>query len=102
MLVGAGEEGADDEEFVLDGAEFWGQVGRGDGGGADGGIQFVDGTDAFEAWVGFGDPAAADKTGGTVVAGLGVDLHGGIVIGRWSFVISLSIESAGECPGTRF
>jgi len=91
---GCGEVGADDEEVVLDGAELSKEgLGGRDGGEADSGVEFVDGAAAFDAGVGLAGTGAAEEAGGAVIAGAGVDGHGGIfgcwvVIFKWREVRS--------------
>lgn len=75
----SGEDGAEVEEFVLNTFEDDGE-GRdggkrfcGNAGGADEGVEFIDGAVGFDAEVVFGDALAAHEGGVAGVAGAGVD-----------------------------
>lgn len=79
---GCGEDGTDGEELVLDGlqfrSKFAGLPGQSDCGEAEVGVEFVDGPVGVDAEVVFADALSADESGGAVVAGAGVEVHG-----RW-------------------
>jgi hypothetical protein len=75
----SGEDGAEVEEFVLDTLEDDGERGNGrqgfggDAGGADEGVEFVDGAVGFDAEVIFGNALAADQSGVAGITGASID-----------------------------
>lgn len=77
---GCSEDGAECEEFVLHGLQFRckfaGLPRQSDCGESEVGVEFVDGSVGVDAEVVFADALSADESGGAVVAGAGVEVHG--------------------------
>ena len=75
----SGKDGAEVEEFVLDAFEDDCERGNGregfggDAGGADEGVEFVDGAVGFDAEVIFGNALAADQSGVAGITGASID-----------------------------
>ena len=75
----SGEDGTEVEEFVLDTLEDDGERGNGrqgfggDAGGADEGVEFVDGAVGFYAEIIFGNALATDQSGIAGITGAGID-----------------------------